>query len=56
MDGKEYLFVDFVDCEVMVVIFICNSCFYVVDYEDWFIELCEKYLIEKVGLIVINVN
>jgi len=57
-DGQKHALADFVDKEVLVICFTCNTCPYAVDYEDRLIALAKKFAADnnKCGLIAINAN
>jgi peroxiredoxin len=57
-DGKKHSLADLKDKEVVVVVFISNSCDVATDYEDRILAFSKKYAGPegKVGLVAINVN
>lgn len=58
VDGKRHSLADLADKEVVVVVFICNSCPVATDYEDRILAFAKKYVPPsgKVALVAINVN
>lgn len=59
VDGKKHSLADWKDKEVLVVVFACNSCPAVADYEERLLAFARKYTMgpaSKVGLVAINVN
>jgi peroxiredoxin len=56
VDGKSYSLESFEDKPVLVVIFSCNHCPYVVAYEDRMIEIQKDYAKRGVQLVAINSN
>jgi peroxiredoxin len=57
-DGKKHSLADLQDKDVVVVVFISNSCDVATDYEDRILAFSKKYAGAegKVGLVAINVN
>ena len=55
VDGKMYGLADFKE-KLLVVIFSCNHCPYVVAYEDRYIELQNDYAAKGVRVAAINAN
>jgi peroxiredoxin len=56
VDGKRYSLATFQGKPALVVIFSCNHCPYVKDYEDRMISIQSEYLGRGVQLIAINAN
>ena len=58
VDGKKHSMADFKNKDVVVVVFMCNSCPAVQDYEDRMLAFTKKYAGPdgKVGFVGINVN
>jgi peroxiredoxin len=56
VDGRSYGFKDFGDRKAVVVVFSCNHCPYVRDYEERMIQLQRDYSGRGVTLIAINSN
>ncbi len=56
VDGKDYSLDDFSDAEILVVVFSCNHCPYVVGSEDRMIDLYEEYSPKGVEMVAINSN
>ena len=56
VDGKTYSLADFQDKKVLVVVFMCNHCPYVVHIMDDFIKLVNDYKTTDVAFIGINSN
>ena len=56
VDGKTYTLADFADAEVLIVVFSCNHCPYVVGSEDRMIRLYADYRPRGVEMIAINPN
>ena len=56
VDNKRYSLVSFADKPVLVVIFSCNHCPYVKDYEARMVSIQWDYAAKGVQLVVINSN
>ena len=56
VDGKKYTLASFSQKSVLVVIFSCNHCPYVKDYEDRMIAIQRDYDSKEVRLVAINSN
>ncbi len=56
VDGKTYSLQSFKDKKAVVVVFSCNHCPYVKDYEDRMIQLQRDYSPKGVTLVAINSN
>ncbi len=55
-DGKRYSLESFSDKRVLVVIFSCNHCPYLKDYEGRMVEIQRDYSPKGVQLVAINAN
>src|SRR6476660_4487014 len=59
VDGKKHSLADLQDRDVVVVVFMCNSCPAAQDYEDRLLAFAKQYTAgpgSKVALVAINVN
>ena len=56
VDGKSYGLKDFADRKAVVVVFSCNHCPYVRDYEDRMVKLQHDYSQRGVTLVAVNSN
>ena len=56
VDGKRHTLASFADKPVLVVIFSCNHCPYVVAYEDRMVSIQADYAAKGVQLVAINSN
>ncbi len=56
IDGKTYSLKDFADRKALVVVFSCNHCPYVRDYEDRMVQLQRDYSGRGATLVAINSN
>jgi peroxiredoxin len=56
VDGKRYSLSSFKEKPVLVVIFSCNHCPYVVAYEDRMVSIQRDYAAKGVQLVAINSN
>ncbi|MBS3733570.1 MAG: thioredoxin family protein [Phycisphaerae bacterium] len=56
VDGKTYSLADFADAKLLVVVFTCNHCPFVVGSEDRMIELHSDYADKGVAMVGINAN
>ena len=56
VDGKSYSLKDFDGRKALVVVFSCNHCPYVRDYEDRMVQLQRDYSGKGVTLVAINSN
>ncbi len=56
VDGKTYSLEDFADKKLLIVVFSCNHCPYVVGSEDRMNQLYADYAPKGVGMIAINSN
>ena len=55
-DGVRYSLASFADKPLLVVIFSCDHCPYVVDYETRMVEIQREYATRGVQLVAINSN
>lgn len=55
-DGKSYSLADFADAKILVVVFTCNHCPFVVGSEDRMLELYNDYADKGVAMVGINSN
>jgi peroxiredoxin len=55
-DGKDYSLKDFKDSKLLVVVFSCNHCPYVVGSEDRIIRFAKDYASKGVKMVAINSN
>ena len=56
VDGKTYSLADFADKKVLIVVFSCNHCPFVIGSEDRMNALYAEYAPKGVGMIAINSN
>lgn len=56
VDGKTYTLSDFADSKLLIVLFSCNHCPYVIGSEDRMNELYATYCPKGVSMAVINSN
>ncbi len=56
VDGKTYSLGDFDDADILIVVFSCNHCPYVVGSEDRMIRLYDEYRPKGVEMVAINSN
>jgi peroxiredoxin len=56
VDGKNYSLEDFKDRDILVVVFTCNHCPYVIGSEDRMIRFYKEYAPKGVGMVGINSN
>jgi peroxiredoxin len=56
VDGKTHSLDDFTNCKIVVVVFSCNHCPYVIGSEERMNEFALKYAPRGVGMIAINSN
>jgi len=56
VDGKRHSLRSFDGCRVLVVVFSCNHCPYVVGSEERMSEFCLRYAPKGVGFVAINSN
>ncbi len=55
-DGKSYSLADFADAKILLVVFTCNHCPFVVGSEDRMLELYNDYADKGVAMVGINSN
>ena len=56
VDGKDYSLKDFKNAKILVVVFSCNHCPYVIGSEDRMIRFYNDYKNKGVAMIAINSN
>lgn len=56
VDGKTYSLASFKDARLLVVVFSCNHCPYVVGSEDRMVSLAKEYAPRGVTMVAINSN
>ncbi|MFP4106847.1 MAG: thioredoxin family protein [Phycisphaerae bacterium] len=56
VDGKQYSLSSFEDAKILIVVFSCNHCPYVIGSEDRMIQLYKDYRNRGVEMIAINSN
>ncbi len=56
VDGKDYSLKDFKNAKILVVVFSCNHCPYVIGSEDRMIKFYNDYKNKGVAMIAINSN
>ncbi len=56
VDGKRYSLADFREAKVLVVVFSCNHCPYVIGCEDRMIMFYADYALRGVSMVAINSN
>lgn len=56
VDGKDYSLASFKDAKVLVVVFSCNHCPYVIGSEDRMNKFYEDYAPKGVAMVAINSN
>src|SRR3954471_14419459 len=56
IDGRDYSLRDFADARVLVVVFSCNHCPYVIGSEDRMICFANAFAARGVAMIAINSN
>jgi peroxiredoxin len=56
VDGKTYSLASFKDAKVLVVVFSCNHCPYVIGSEDRMIAFANDYKPKGVAMVAINAN
>ncbi|MGA2442407.1 MAG: thioredoxin family protein [Tepidisphaeraceae bacterium] len=56
VDGKKYSLANFKDAKLLIVVFSCNHCPYVVGSEDRIIRFAKDYAARGVKLVAINSN
>jgi peroxiredoxin len=56
VDGKMYSLDSFEDCKLLVIVFSCNHCPYVVGSEERMMKFHETFASKGVGFVAINSN
>lgn len=56
VDGKQYSLADFAEAKILIVVFSCNHCPYVVGSEDRMKDLYAEYRPKGVEMVAINSN
>jgi len=56
VDGKTYSLASFKDAKLLIVVFSCNHCPYVIGSEDRMIRFYNDYAPKRVAMIAINSN
>ena len=56
VDGKDYSLADFAEHKLLVVVFSCNHCPYVIGSEDRMNDFCADYAPRGVAMVAINSN
>jgi len=56
VDGKSYSLADFADAKLLIVVFSCNHCPYVVGSEDRMNRLYADYAPKGIAMVAINSN
>jgi peroxiredoxin len=56
VDGRNYSLADFADAKLLIVVFSCNHCPFVVGSEDRMNRFCAEYRPRGVEMIAINSN
>jgi len=56
VDGRSYSLADFADVKLLIVVFSCNHCPYVVGSEDRMNDLVADYAAKGVAMVAINSN
>jgi peroxiredoxin len=56
VDGRNYSLADFEDADLLVVVFSCNHCPFVVGSEELMVEFAETYRPKGLAMIAINSN
>ena len=56
VDGKDYSLADFADAKLLIVVFSCNHCPYVVGSEDRMNRLYADYAPKGIAMVAINSN
>ena len=55
-DGRNYKLSDFAESRLLVVVFSCNHCPYVIGSEDRMLRFCQEYVPRGVTMVAINSN
>ena len=56
VDGRNHRLADFADAEILIMVFSCNHCPYVIGSEDRMIRLHADYAPKGVAMVAINSN
>ena len=56
VDGRETSLADFADAKLLIVLFTCNHCPYVIGSEDRMVALANDYAPKGVAMVAINSN
>jgi len=56
VDGRNYSLTDFADAKLLIVVFSCNHCPYVIGSEERMVKLYADYAPKSVAMIAINSN
>ncbi len=56
IDGRNYSLANFADAELLIVVFSCNHCPYVIGSEERMVKLYADYAPKSVAMIAINSN
>lgn len=56
ISGKTMSLNDFKDAKVLLIVFMCNHCPYVIHIRDKFVELANEYKEKGVAIVAINSN
>ena len=56
VDGKTWAPADFKDAKVLIIVFTCNHCPFVMGSQDWVDQLYAQYAAKGVRMIAINSN
>ena len=56
VDGRDYALADFADAKLLIVVFSCNHCPYVVGSEERMVALANDYAPKGVAVVAINSN
>ena len=56
VDGKQYSLADFADAKILIVVFSCNHCPYVVGSQERMKKLVRDYRPKGVAMVAINSN
>lgn len=56
VDGKRYSLASFADARILVVVFSCNHCPFVIGSEDRMIRFCNDYDEYELAMVAINSN
>lgn len=56
ISGKELSFKDIIGKEGLLVIFSCNTCPWVIAWQDRYVALADKYKSKDLGIVAVNSN